>query len=150
MATHPNNFLAAEPHLVACLKAALAGMQPAVHVLTEADLAGVKEAAQHVPAVHVVWGGYRVLEASAAGTRARLEQTWLVVAAVRNLADVRSGSAARQEAGELLARAGQALMGLKPPCSAQPLRLAAAPRSWASKGYVYVPLAFTTETLFSN
>ncbi|MFT7722233.1 MAG: hypothetical protein QM788_05320 [Roseateles sp.] len=151
MATaHHNNFLAVEPHLVARLQAALADLHPAVYVLTEADLAGVKEAQQRVPAVHVVWSGFRVLEANALGDRARLEHTWLCVAAVRNVADARSGSAARQDAGELLARAGAALMGFVPPGTRHPLRLAPAPRSWASAGYVYVPLAFTVETLFTN
>lgn len=147
---HPNNFLALEPLIVARVREALAGMTPAVHVLTEADLADVKETAQLVPAVHVIWNGFRVAEAPSHGTRARLEHTWLCVAAVRNVADVRSGSAARLAAGELLARAGAALMGFRPAGVQAPLRLAAAPRGWASKGYVHVPLAFTAETMFSN
>lgn len=147
---HPNNFLAIEPQLVARLKEALADLRPAVFVLTEADLAGVKESAQHVPAVHVIWNGFGVAEANTLGTRARLVHTWLCVAAVRNVGDVRSGAAARQEAGELLARAGGVLMGFKPQGAITPLRLAPGPRSWASKGYLYVPLAFNVETLFSN
>ena len=149
-AVHRNNFLALEPHILARVREALDGMAPAVHVLTESDLAGVKESAQLVPAVHVIWNGFRLAEAAASGTKARLEHTWLCVAAVRNLADVRGGSAARGEAGELLARAGAALMGFKPDGAVTPLRLAPGPRGWASKGYVYVPLAFTVETLFSN
>lgn len=147
---HHNNFLAIEPHLVERLKEALADLTPAVFVLTESDLAGVKEAAQHVPAVHVIWNGFQVLEANGLGDRARLEHTWLCVAAVRNVADTRRGAAARQEAGELVARAGAALMGFRPPGTQHPLRLAPAPRSWASKGYVYVPLAFTVETMFGT
>jgi hypothetical protein len=149
MAPHPNNFMAAEPHIVARLKEALAGLQPAVHVFTMADLADVKESAQLVPAVHVVWGGFRVLEASARGDRARLEHTWLCVAAVRNVAAARHGAAARQEAGELIARAGAALMGLTLPNTTKPLGLAGAPQGGASNGFMYLPLAFKTESIFS-
>lgn len=145
---HPNNFLSPEPHIVARLKGALAGQQPAVHVLTEADLADVKENAQLVPAVHVIWNGFRVLEANQRGDRARLEHTWLCVAAVRNVASARSGAAARQEAGELIALAGGALAGFQPPNTAGPLRLAPAPRGGSSKGFMYLPLAFTVETMF--
>ncbi|HEY0953981.1 MAG TPA: hypothetical protein VGE36_04440 [Roseateles sp.] len=150
MSVHPNNFLALEPHLVARVRAAVADLAPAVFVLTVADLADVREAAQRVPAVHVIWNGFKVDEVNGAGTKARLAHTWLAVAAVRNVADTRSGGAARQEAGELLARAGGALMGFQPPGAVKPLRLAPAPRSWASAGFLYVPMAFIAETLFSN
>ncbi|QPF74194.1 hypothetical protein G8A07_15570 [Roseateles sp. DAIF2] len=147
---HPNNFLAPEPHIVARLQEALAGQQPAVHVLTEADLADVKEQAQFVPAVHVVWNGFRVLEAGALGRKARLEHTWLCVVAVRNVAGARNGAAARQEAGELIARVGAALAGFKPPNVYTPMQLAPGPRGGSSKGFMYVPLAFTVETIFSS
>ncbi|TXI17676.1 MAG: hypothetical protein E6Q67_12915 [Roseateles sp.] len=147
---HRNNFLAPEPYIVARLKEALAGQAPAVHVLTVADLDGVKEAAQLVPAVHVLLGDFKPIETNTMGTRARVQCTWLVVAAVRNLADVRSGAAARMEAGELIARASAALMGFQLPNCATPMRLAPAPRAWPSKGYLYVPLAFTVETVLSN
>lgn len=147
---HPNNFLAPEPHIVARLQEALAGLEPAVHVLTEADLADVKEQSQLVPAVHVIWNGFRVMEAGALGRKAQLEHTWLCVAAVRNVAGARSGAAARQEAGELIARAGGALAGFKPPGVISPMQLAPGPRGSSSKGFVYVPLAFKVETIFSG
>lgn len=149
MSQHPNNFLAPEPHIVARLKGALAGLQPAVHVLTKADLDGVKESAQLVPAVHVVYGTFRVLEASARGDRARLEHTWLCVAVVRNVAGASNGAAARQEAGELVARAGAALMGLALPNTVGPMRLGPSPQGGASNGFMYLPLAFKVETIFS-
>ena len=40
-----NNWLAPEQHLVALVKAAVAGLVPAVHVLTRKDLTGVSGAA---------------------------------------------------------------------------------------------------------
>ena len=146
---HANNFLAAEPDIVARLKAALSGQTPAVHVLTEDDLDGVKENAQLVPAVHVIYASYKPLESSSRRDQASLEHTWLVVAAVRNVASGRKGSAAaRKAAGELLACAGAALMGFKPTNCMTPLRLVPAPRGSSSNGYVYLPLAFAAESLF--
>ena len=38
------------------------GMSPAVHVLTRADLAAVKESAQTTPPVHLTYGGYRLAD----------------------------------------------------------------------------------------
>jgi hypothetical protein len=144
----PNNFLEPEAHIVARLKTALADLQPAVHVLTAAELAGVKESAQHTPAVHVVWRGFRVAESRIDGKVARLDHTWLVVAALRNVQGTRSGAAARAEAGDLTARAGAALMGFRPPNAAGPMRLAPAPAAGYSGGFMYLPLAFNLETIF--
>ena len=148
---HPNNFLEPEAHIVARLKDALAGVKPAVHVLTAADLAKVKEENQPTPAVHVVWNGFRVLQAWEDGAAARLDHTWLVVAAVRNVRTLQSGQDARVAAGELAARAGAALMGYRPPNVAGPMRLAPAPGSGISPaGFMYLPLAFLVETVFQR
>ena len=148
---HPNNFLEPEAHIVAQLKEALAGVKPAVHVLTAADLAKVKEENQPTPAVHVVWNGFRVLQAREDGAAARLDHTWLVVAAVRNVRTLQSGQDARVAAGELAARAGAALMGYRPPNVAGPMRLAPAPGSGISPaGFMYLPLAFLVETVFQR
>ena len=148
---HPNNFLEPEAHIVARLKDALAGVKPAVHVLTAADLAKVKEENQPTPAVHVVWNGFRVLQAREDGAAARLDHTWLVVAAVRNVRTLQSGQDARAAAGELAARAGAALMGYRPPNVAGPMRLAPAPGSGISPaGFMYLPLAFLVETVFQR
>lgn len=147
-APHPNNFLEPEAHLVARLKAAFAGRKPAVHVLTAADLAGIKEEHQPTPAVHVVWNGYRVLESRADGRAARLDHTWLAVATVKNVRTLQSGAAARSEAGELAAQAGAALMGFRPPNVAGPLRLTPGPGAGHNAGFVYLPLAFLVETVF--
>ena len=148
---HPNNFLEPEAHIVARLKEALTGVKPAVHVLTAADLAKVKEENQPTPAVHVVWNGFAVLESRSDGRQARLDHTWLIVTAVRNVRGLQSGAAARAAAGELAARAGAALMGYRPPNVAGPMRLAPAPGSGISAaGFMYLPLAFLVETVFQR
>ncbi len=148
MSEHANNFLAPEPHIVARLKDALAGLAPAVHVLTAAELALVAESGQPTPAVHVVWNGCKVLEARTDGAAARLDHSWLIVTAVRNAAGARNGAAARRDAGELMARAGAALMGFRPPNVAGPMRLVSAPAAGYSAGFQYLPLAFLVETVF--
>lgn len=150
-AAHPNNFLEPEAHIVARLQESLAGLRPQVHVLTGAELALIKEELQPTPAVHVVWNGFRVLEARADGAAARLEHTWLAVAAVRNVRTLKSGQDARAQAGELAARAGAALMGWRPPNVAGPMRLASAPGAgYSANGFLYLPLGFEVETLFKR
>lgn len=149
-AADPDNFLEAEEHIVARLKDALSALRPGVHVLTAAELAGLAEGTQPTPAVHVLWNGFQVLETSHDGTAARLDHTWLVAAAVRNVRDVKSGAAARAEAGKLVMRAGRALMGFRPPANVcGPLRLVSGPGAGYSKaGFLYLPLAFKVESVF--
>jgi hypothetical protein len=150
-AAHPNNFLEPQPHIVARLKEALADVRPQVHVLTGAELALIKEEAQPTPAVHVVWNGFRVLEARADGAAARLDHTWLAVVAVRNVRTLKTGQDARAQAGELAARAGAALMGWRPPNVAGPLRLASGPGAgYSQTGFLYLPLAFLVESVFKR
>ncbi|MCY0966132.1 phage tail terminator protein [Parathalassolituus penaei] len=132
-----------ETELVARLKSRL----PAhVHVLTAADLAGATEASQPVPAVHLVYQNYRVLESRNDGRASRIQQTWLAVIAVRNVRNPRSGSAARSEAVELAAQVAPTLMGFKPDAAAKPLILVNAPQASYSAGHQYLPLAFAVET----
>jgi len=140
------NLLALEPELLARLKTVLAGQTPAVHVLSADDLAGVKEEQQLVPAVHLLYQGYRVTQASRAdGRAARIEQTWLAVVATRNVANLKSADAARAQAGLLAGQVAKGLMGFKAAGAAGPLKLATAPGAGFNKGYGYLPLAFTVE-----
>lgn len=146
-----NDFMAAEPHIVAKLREALAGIKPAVHVLTGADLAAVKEGAQHTPAVHVLYRGFQVKESRFDGAAARLDHTWAIVCVARNVRNLSSGSDARAEAGALAAVAGPALMGWRPPNVAGPMRLAdAPPASYSPAGVFYLPLVLRVETTFQQ
>lgn len=141
-----NDFSQLEDRIVELLKAAVAGMSPAVHVFTSAELEDVREAAQLTPALHVISDGFRPIES---GHRAaRLEHQWYVVAAVRNVSTQRSGTAARREAGPLLAKAMSALLSEHLPGAAKPLELAPAPRGRYTSGHFYLPSAWTAETVF--
>lgn len=141
-----NNFMALEPHLVELVRGAVKGMQPAVHVLTAADIADVKETAQRTPAVHVIYGGYRVAEDI--GTAWELEHTWYVVAAVRNVATARTGQAARQDAGALAARVAGAMAGAQVPGAIRPLTFVTPPAARYAAGFQYLPSAFQAATVF--
>lgn len=143
---HANNFMALEQPLLQLLRDAVQGRKPAVHVLSAADLAEVKEAAQKTPALHLIYAGFAVVEDM--GTAWRLEHTWYAVAAVRNVAAVRSGQAARQEAGPLVTLAVAALAGSKPAGATKALKLITPPKPRYTAGYQYIPSAFLAETIF--
>jgi len=142
-----DNLLALEPELMERLRTELAGLTPVVHVLSADDLAGVKEEQQLVPAVHVVYQNYRVVETRHDGKAARIAQTWLVVEVTRNVANLKSSDAARKQAGTLAARVTKALMGFKAASAAGPLKLTNGPGAGFNKGFGYLPLAFEAELI---
>ncbi|MBB5204404.1 hypothetical protein HNQ51_001718 [Inhella inkyongensis] len=137
------DFWALEAELLERLRASLSGTQPGLHLLGAADLAGVTEERQLSPAVHVIYQGYQVLEQR--GKVARLQQTWLVVVATRNVRALKAGAEAGGRAGLLAGQVMQALMGWQPPSAAKPLALSAAPGPRFQAGHQYLPLAFSTE-----
>lgn len=139
------NFLSAEPLIVARLEAKV----PGVKVFSAADLAGVAEAKQTTPALHVLFSGYRPTRQQE-GSHGRIqegEQTWFVVAAVRNLRSPQTGEHAREEAGPVLATVLAALQGWKPSTGHGPLELAPGARAGFKNGFGYFPLAFTTKVV---
>lgn len=144
-----DNLLLLEPQLMARLSEQLATLSPHVHVLAAADLAGVTEATQVTPAVHVVYQGYRVVEAASNGRMARLEQTWLATIATRNMKNLRTGAAARADAGLIAGRVAHALMGYRPEAASKPLRLVDGPSAGFSDGFAYLPLAFVAELVLA-
>ena len=141
-----NNWLALEPHLLALIAQAVQGMSPAVHVLTSADLADVKESAQKTPAVHLIYGGYRIAEDL--GTAWRLAHKWYAVVVVRNVALARSGHAARQDAGPMVAQVVGALVGASVPGATRALTLVSPPAATYRAGHQYIPSVFEAETIF--
>jgi len=134
-----------EAPLLQRLKAELAPLKPAVHVLSAADLAGVMEEKQLVPAVHLIYQGYRVLQNRADKKLARIEQTWLAAVAVSNARGLKAGTEARADAGSLGAKVLLAFAGWQPPGAATPLQLSNAPAARFSAGFQYLPQAFTVE-----
>ncbi|QXL84095.1 hypothetical protein [Comamonas sp. NLF-1-9] len=142
-----NDFSRLEAAIVDLLKAAVAGLTPAVQVLTAADLASVKEAAQYTPALHVISDGFTP-QSEADPRLLRLAHRFYVIAAVRNVATQKSGRAARRDAGPLLARAMAALLGEKLPGTTRPLAAMRAPGGEYRAGFFYLPSAWQAETVF--
>ena len=144
-----NNFMLLEPQIVALARAAVEGNTPAVHVLTSADLAGLKEQLQYTPAVHVIYQGFRVAQTRSDGRVAVLRHTWLVVAVVGTAHSIVSGATARADGGALLAQVCAALMGRKLDGAVRLLLPTDSPRAWSSPGFHYTPMAFAVDTHFS-
>lgn len=138
-------LFALQPLLLARLADKLAGLQPAVKVLTAADVDGVAENAQFTPAVHLIYQGYSVAENRSDGTQARITQQWLAVVATRSQKALRGGDVARSDAGAIAAQVCSALMGYKPSAASKPMRLANAPDAAYTAGFQYLPLGFEIE-----
>lgn len=131
-----------EPLLVARLREKVQGVRA---VLTAADLAGVAAASQVTPAVHVIFGGYRVSGQREDGRSARIEQDWLTVAVARNVSQGAEAAAVlRDDAGALIDELLPALMGWKPSPGLRELKLTSAPRAAYQDGCMYLPIGWTT------
>ncbi len=147
----PRNFLAAEPLLIARLRAV---MSAEVHVLSAADLAGVASDQQPTPAVHVLYTGYRPTE-TRTGALVGVEQQWLTVVVTRNVADIESGFHARQDAGPLAglvmdALNRQRLRDAGGPIGMAPIRLDTAPAPGFDDGHFYLPLGWVVPINFRS
>lgn len=135
------DFLAAGPVLIARLKAEL---PPTVFVLSAKDLAGVKEAAQQAPAVHVVYQTHAPKQ-GAGGAWSGIEQTWLTVAVVRNVSSLAGAEAPMAEAGPLMAGVVNALQLWVPAGHAdfQGIHLKPSPPAgYTRAGFAYFPIAW--------
>lgn len=137
------NLLALEPLIVARLKERC----PQAQVFSQTNLLGVVENSQVAPALHVVYGGYRVAFAGGEGELARLVQTWIIVVVIRSaVQNAGAATALRQGAGELMAETCAAIMGWAP--QGEPFTIANPPNMPYIPGVGYFPLAFTT-TVFA-
>lgn len=148
----PDNWMAAEPLIIARLRATL---PPEVHVLSAADLAAVADGDQPTPAVHVLYLGYQVAD-SRTGALAAVDQQWLTVIHTRNVADIEQGFHARQQAGPLAAQVMDALYRHRlkdaqgQPIGTSPLRLAPAPAAGYRDGDFYLPLGWICPVIFGS
>lgn len=141
MSLPTEDFLALEPLIVDRLKARCPAARA---VLSVDDLADVAERSQTAPALHVVYGGFRVSGGADSARSAVTEQRWLVVVVTRCSAQRGAAPAeTRARSGVLAREALAALMGWRPVPGMRPLALATPPNPIFSKGMAYIPLAFT-------
>jgi hypothetical protein len=114
----------------------LAGVHSAVSLGSE-DVAG-----KRLPAAFVVADGYRVIETTGFGRVSRVASRWLVVVAVRNVAAVVDGAAARADVADLVAACMAALMGWQPRPGLQRMQLIDPPAPVYDVGLLLYPVAF--------
>jgi hypothetical protein len=140
------NYLALEDLIIARLKARLPELSGAIDGMY--DLDGVSANAQQAPRIDVVPFGEQVLpgdkQRSHNGLVQIVQQRWMVVAVVRNGRDMRTGVAARREAGDLLWRINASLQGWNPGPDFGPLHKINAPPPQYEKGFGYFPLAYAS------
>jgi len=140
-----DNWLAAEPLLVERLRTVLGS---SAHVLTARALAAVEEAGQPTPAVHVLYHGEPSIQSGAAGVVTDVTQTWLLVCCIENVATLKQGAAAGQDAGHLAMRVRTAVTGpaWRPGGGLAPFEQVPSPYAATySSGRLYLPLAFRTK-----
>jgi len=136
------DYLAAEELIIARLTERVGSVRA---VLSAADLAGVQEAKQTTPALHVVYDGDRLGDSAGRGIANQVYQRWLVITAVRSARGQRTGAGAREAAGPIISAVLQALLGWAPSDEHQPLVRTSAPRPhFSAGGFAYFPLAFET------
>lgn len=121
---------------------------PTMRVLSADDLAGITEANQPTPAVHVIYDGFRVTQTNAQGKNAMTEQRWLAVVVVKHEgATAKAAAESKIRAAPHVDAVLSALMGWWP--NARPgtpgLALATPPKPVRRHPFYYFPLAFTAD-----
>lgn len=138
-----DNFYAAETPIIERLKDVLELRD----VISQADTSTLPVANAPDESIAVIYNDFRVNESDDEDYSIILQQRWFVVPMVRNVADMRSGKAALDRAGELHLRVIQILNGWRPTPEHGPLHLSApgARRFYDNKsGMAYAPALFET------
>lgn len=108
------------------------------------------EKSRPTPCVYVAYDGARVTDAPDAGDRAKVMARWLVVLAVKNVAQAADGQAVREDAQPLATAILKKLMGWRPDQAHMPLRLVDLPRPDYQAGLLWLPLVFETPQIFKG
>lgn len=116
-----------------------------VHGLPEFDPKAM--GGKPTPCAFVVFDGYRVLETTGDGALASIASRWLVVMAVKNMAQAADGAAVRAATKPVVEAVAEHLMGWRPGPGLGPLKLVPAPRSDYEAGHLFFPLAFECEQI---
>lgn len=145
-----------QAELAAHLRAALASAEPAVHVLTPAEL-GAPESeraaqtmVQPTPAVNVVYLGHKFPPgARADGRGVAVKQLLVCEVVTRNVRNLASGADARHASGELAATVLKACMGAKLPSAASVLKPVNGPGPQYANGMQFLPLPFEVDLVLT-
>lgn len=114
------------------------------------EYGAVEEESQLVPALAVIYNGYRPAEVVGHGAVQAVEIEYLVVAIARSSSQALRASGAKDAASEIFDATVKALIGWKPLAGAHRLMLAGAPGAgYTDAGYTYLPIGFTTRITYT-
>lgn len=114
------------------------------------EYGAVEEESQLVPAVAVIYNGYRIGPQVGQGAAQAVDLEFLVVVITRSSAQPLRASGAKAAASEIFDAAVRALTGWKPERGARRLELADAPGAgYSDAGFTYLPIAFTTRVVYT-
>lgn len=133
------DYFAAEPLIIARLKAAVPALRT---VLGVAELADVPAASQPTPAAFVIYDGDELGATSSSGAAQIVKQRWLVVIAVSQ--GKGDGYDSRRVAGPLVSDTLAALQGWAP-AGYREMHRVGGPGPAYVNGVAYLPLAFTAQ-----
>ena len=135
------NYFEPETAIVARVRAEVPGIK---EVYTPFDLAGMVEASQASPALHVIYAGDVAPSDSAGkGETSMLAQRWLVVLAVRShAAQLQQTSDIRMLAGATIPVLLRSLQGWQPATWMRPLKRVSGPPAGYSSAFAYFPFMF--------
>ena len=140
-----NDLFSAQPLIITRLSEQMSEL----HVVRGArDLASLRERSGRVPAAYVLYDGQEAL--IGAGQAQRVAQKWLVVAVVRHARDLVFGQGERQEAGVLLLRICQTILGWQPGPEHGALAMSHAPAPSFNEGFGFYPLRFMTRIVLRS
>ncbi len=115
------------------------------------EYGAVEEESQLVPAVAVIYNGYRAGEEVGHGAVQQVGIEFLVVVLTRSSKQTLRASGAKAAASEIFDAVMKALTGWKPARGLQPLKLGDAPgAAYSDAGFTYLPIAFNTRITYTS
>lgn len=154
------SFTVLQEEIAELLKTALAAEKPSVYILTVPEMAGDTDTdkttakPQPVPAVNVIYLGHKF---SAAQERQRsdgratlIAQLFVLEIVTRNVRSLKTGSAARNDGGELALQVFKAAVGARLPSAASPLAFIPGPGPTFRNGMQYLPLLVQADLLITK
>jgi len=117
-----------------------------IKILSTADLSGVTERSQIIPAIHVVYAGYKLeTEGQQSQSMAFIRQKWITMIVDRDIRSIKNGKTISPNAGIVHSQIIKSLFGyqLSPDHSFMRLESPQPPRY--ANNFAYYPIPFSTK-----